>query len=318
MNKIEFSVIIPVFNQEKYIKKCIESVLLQNFDGNFEIIAIDDGSKDNSAKILEEFKDDKLKIFKNENSGVSYTRNFGLNMAQGKYIVFLDSDDYLEYDALKNFQAEFNDEPDIILAPFYMLREHKNDIKLCYPLNTKLNEKLHNLKNLNINNTNGEILDVNPELCTKAYKKDFLIQNNIYFQNFKLAEDLPFFYKTMIFAKSVDIIENPVYYYRKGHKETIGKDQSDAVFEIINAISEGDKIIKGYKNFHKIEKNYTKNTIKICLYWFKKIKCAQSKKIFYNFCTNHIKALKPSPMLWFRFYKGIFINNLVDILKNYY
>lgn len=311
---MDFSIIIPVFNQEKYIKKCIESALEQNFDRNFEIIAIDDGSKDNSAKILEEFKDSKLKTYRNKNSGVSYSRNFGLQKAQGKYIVFLDADDYLEKDALKNFKAKFNNEPDIILAPFYVLREHKNDIKLCHPLNIKL----YNFENLNIDNTEGNILDTNPELCTKAYKKDFLIENNIYFPNFKLAEDLPFFYKTIICAKTINMIEKPVYFYRKGHKETIRKDQHDAIFEIIGVISEGEKIIKKYKNFQKIKKAYTKNTIKICLYWFKKIKTLKGKKIFYNFCLKHIKPLKPCPKLLFKFYKGIFISNLVDILKNNY
>ena len=91
----KISVIIPVYNAEKYLYRCIDSVLVQTFT-NWELLLIDDGSKDSSGVICDEYaaKDTRVKVFHKENGGVSDTRNYGLDLAQGKYLMFLDSDDF--------------------------------------------------------------------------------------------------------------------------------------------------------------------------------------------------------------------------------
>src|SRR5690625_1653273 len=96
MNNTLISVIIPVYNVENYLVECMKSVVNQTYE-NIEIIAIDDGSTDNSLKILEDFalRNDNLTIVSQENSGQSVARNKGIKKAQGKYIYFLDSDDYI-------------------------------------------------------------------------------------------------------------------------------------------------------------------------------------------------------------------------------
>ena len=96
------SIIIPVYNVEKYIEECITSCLNQSYE-EIEVIAIDDGSKDNSGKILDKitFKNKRLKVIHEKNSGVSATRNKGINEASGDYITFVDADDYLAPDAIK-------------------------------------------------------------------------------------------------------------------------------------------------------------------------------------------------------------------------
>lgn len=88
-----YSIIIPVFNKEEYIRKTISSVLNQSFN-NFELIIVDDGSTDSSIKIIKSFKDDRIKLIKQENRGVSSARNKGISLAKGEYICFLDADDY--------------------------------------------------------------------------------------------------------------------------------------------------------------------------------------------------------------------------------
>lgn len=95
------TVIIPVYNSEKYIEKCLTSVTNQIYK-NLEIIVVDDGSSDNSIDIIKNYakKDNRIKIFSQENQGLSAARNVGLDLATGEYIVFLDSDDWLELDAL--------------------------------------------------------------------------------------------------------------------------------------------------------------------------------------------------------------------------
>ena len=102
MNK-NITIIIPLYNKEKYIYKCLNSILLQSY-GFYEVLIIDDGSTDNSAKICEEFysKDKRFKYFSKENGGVSSARNLGIEKAKYDYIVFVDADDYIEEDYLKS------------------------------------------------------------------------------------------------------------------------------------------------------------------------------------------------------------------------
>lgn len=97
MSKV--SIIVPMYNSEKYIKRCIDSVLNQKYK-NFEIIVINDGSTDNSLKICEEYCDSRLKIFSKKNEGVGIARNYGLDIADGDYILFIDSDDCIDNDYL--------------------------------------------------------------------------------------------------------------------------------------------------------------------------------------------------------------------------
>ena len=95
------SVIVPVFNLETYISQCIESIVSQSYE-NIEIIVVNDGSKDRSEEIIQQYqkKDSRIKYFKRENHGLSESRNFALSKASGKYVVFVDGDDWLEKDMI--------------------------------------------------------------------------------------------------------------------------------------------------------------------------------------------------------------------------
>lgn len=97
--KPEISIIVPIYNVEKYLPKCIESILSQTFT-NFELILVNDGSKDRSGIICDEYasKDNRIKVIHKENGGVSSARNSGVDLASGKYIGFVDPDDYIKKD----------------------------------------------------------------------------------------------------------------------------------------------------------------------------------------------------------------------------
>lgn len=116
MNKPKVSIIVPVFNAEKYIRRCIDSILSQTFT-DFELLLIDDGSKDKSGEICEEYagKDKRVRVFYKENGGVSSARNLGLDECLGEYISFIDADDYIEANTLSD--ALFADGYDLIQIP---------------------------------------------------------------------------------------------------------------------------------------------------------------------------------------------------------
>lgn len=104
MNNPAISIIIPVYNAEKYLRRCIESVLSQSFT-DFELILVDDGSKDSSPQICDEYvaKDDRVRVIHKENGGVSAARNDGLDIAKGEYVTFIDSDDWVKKEYLQGF-----------------------------------------------------------------------------------------------------------------------------------------------------------------------------------------------------------------------
>ncbi len=110
------SIVIPVYNVEKYLPQCIESIIRQTFT-DFELILVDDGSTDNSLKICKEYaaRDSRITVFHQENLGVSRARNYGLKLAQGEWITFVDSDDWIDNDFLRNFHIEQHQDADIIV-----------------------------------------------------------------------------------------------------------------------------------------------------------------------------------------------------------
>lgn len=125
-NRISVSVIVPVYNSEKFLSRCLDSIVAQK--GNFEIIAVNDGSTDNSAQILSSYaeKYGNITVITQKNQGVSAARNLGMAKADGKYITFVDSDDWLEPDALtRAVSALLQDSPDILLVGFYDVYDHE-------------------------------------------------------------------------------------------------------------------------------------------------------------------------------------------------
>ena len=142
------SIIVPVYNVERFLPKCLDSILNQTFQ-NFELLLIDDGSSDNSGSICDEYakKDSRIKVFHQENKGVSFARNLGLDYAQGKYILFVDSDDWVASEYLQDFIriVDSKKETDIILSGFvnvYKDREIKKTFLeqriLCFDALTEL------------------------------------------------------------------------------------------------------------------------------------------------------------------------------------
>ena len=121
----KFSIIVPVYNVEKYIKKCLDSIMNQSFK-DYEVIVINDGTKDNSMDIVKKYD---VKIINQENKGQSSARNHGIKEAKGEYIVFLDSDDTIEKDLLKELNDATKDKPDVVRFQVRETYENKEDIE---------------------------------------------------------------------------------------------------------------------------------------------------------------------------------------------
>lgn len=217
------SIIMPMYNVEKYIEKAIQSVLSQTYN-NFELLIINDGTKDNSVAIAEKFLSDKrIKIYHKENGGLSDARNFGLDRANGVYVYFMDSDDYIEPILLEKAVNEIeNSNADILIFGYYLDNENANGNLLNSErivTETKYFEK--NKNNLFINDTTMGLLGY---AWNKLYKLEFLNNNNLRFEKgVSLVEDILFNSLAYKFSNKILIINVPLYHYANRPVQTLIK-----------------------------------------------------------------------------------------------
>lgn len=213
------SVIIPVFNVEKYLHVCLNSVLNQSYQ-NFEVICIDDSSTDSSLEILEYFskKDSRIKILKNDsNKGCGFSRNIGLNEAKGKYISFLDADDWLSPNTFEILvkKAEEN-QLDLLLFKAIVYYEDSKNFGMEDYYDMKFMNKFENkiFNHFDLDKTKLFVMSNAP--WNKFYLKSFLEEYNIRFPNENLIhEDNPFFYNVITSAKRISIIDTYLYNRRR-------------------------------------------------------------------------------------------------------
>lgn len=278
MKETFFSIVITAYNCEKYIKQCIFSVLNQNF-GEYELIIIDDCSSDNTLKIIENIKDNRIKIFSlPQNLGVSNARNIAIDASKGEYIFFLDSDDYIENNLLKEaHDMLLNTKDDVLFCPYFVYWENKNKYKFSNP-----SYRMDKIKKLPCHFHKKEaqnlIYETNYEICTKFYKRSFLLDNNIYFKPLLFAEDLPFYWEVMQKAQKFSHLKKQYYCYRKGHKEL-------DVQKVVEYLPHALKVSKEYLPDEK--DIFYKKSAKMLNFWL--IKTNFDKKLYnfaHFFCKN--------------------------------
>lgn len=199
------SIIIPVYNKEKYIKKCLESITNQTYK-NIEIIVINDGSTDNSENIIKEFakKEKRIKVFTQSNGGVSKARNQGLKYASGEYILFVDADDYVEADYVEKMVAY---KEDLIVCGY--INVQKNGNKINYIKNKVFYDKNEIIKN-SLKKENNSLM-VTPYV--KLFKHNIITKNNLNFdETMNFGEDTCFVFEYIKNIKSMRFIEYYGYY----------------------------------------------------------------------------------------------------------
>lgn len=217
------SVIVPVYNSEKYIEKCLNSIIEQTYK-DFELIVINDGSKDNSLEILEKYKNDFPKVItliNQENIGVSKTRNNAIKMAKGKYVMFIDNDDFIDKDYIETFINEAEKEDyDVVLGGY-----------------RRPNEKGEIIKKLKLPQEEwAKFMIFAP--WARIYKKEYLLKNDIEFLSVNIGEDVYFNIQAMMISKKIKIIDYIGYnwfFNTESVSNTTQKNiQNLQVFELLN------------------------------------------------------------------------------------
>ena len=220
--KAKVSVITPVYNCEKYIERCIDSLLKQTHE-NIEIIMVDDGSKDKSAQIIKEYqkKTDKIIYIYQKNSGPGVARNHAIKEANGKYILFVDADDYISEDYIKDLvdTAEKNNS-ELTIAGYTMVYQNGKKEKRVVPEfyeRNKAEEWAYRIS----------------ACCSRMYLRDFWMKYEIKFSEERnaRAEDVPIVLFSNVMAKNISIVKNAGYYYYQHSGSAMNDRSKKVVFE---------------------------------------------------------------------------------------
>lgn len=237
----DISIIVPAYNAEKYIKKCLESLINQT-KKEIEIIVINDGSTDKTEKIIKSFKDERIRYYKNPNHGIGYTRNFGIEKSNSDYIMFVDSDDYLREDACELLYNKICDEfLDLVICDYF--RVYDNEI---------VEDRLISFKNTNLKETPKLLSDINLSPWNKIYKSSLIKDNNLKFNEELKYEDTPFVAIALDKAKIIGKIDECLNFYVIHEvSETTIRDRR--CFDIIQIID----LVREYFN----DKEYVRNSL---------------------------------------------------------
>lgn len=296
MTKI--SIIIPVYNVDKYLSRCLDSVIAQTYK-NFEAICVNDGSTDNSLSILNKYakKDSRIKIITQQNKGPSETRNTGLKKAIGEYICFIDSDDFVHSQYLEILLKNAN----------------KNTISKCFFLNFSNNTNIENFKITDIkknifqaNTYYEKTKDINLTAWGKLYHKEII--SDIYFNNkCFFSEDVLFNADVLTSKINIAELSVPLYYYFQNPLSLIHKKSS--IKKIMSLLLVAEELSQKFSNNKHIYKNRISKALSNAL---KYIKDCEDLNGLENIVYPKIQYLKQKKII---FYRGLSFSKKYQLLK---
>lgn len=218
-----FSIIIPIYNCEKYIEQCMESILSQN-EQDLEVICIDDGSTDSSLDLLKKYaaEDFRVKVYSQNNAGAGKARNRGIDISRGKFLLFLDGDDYYVPESLSIMKSLTElSSADMIVCDYFeyhddsgkIVRKELQNLTEGVSFSTEGGEIRYKMTSFNENKS--RLINTSVVPWNKIYNRDFIISNKIRFDNIRYANDRSFHFKCMMKSESIIICDAALVHYRR-------------------------------------------------------------------------------------------------------
>ncbi len=268
MKKPLISVIVPVYNVEKYLRECLNTILCQTYS-NLEIICVNDGSTDKSREILEEYskKDCRIKIVDKENGGLSSARNAGMKVATGEYISFIDSDDWIDktmIEKLYNSMETYN--TDITICAVHQFDERKQEYDDYNPYFTLgyFDESFDN-RAFTYKDTKPFIMDVCVMAWNKLYRRKLTDECGAEFPEGLIFEDGPFFFSIFFKAKRLSIVREYLYFYRINRKGSIVHKAGKKFLNVIDVINLMYSHVKDLDDYLEIRPLFFGKKVEDCL-----------------------------------------------------
>lgn len=307
------SIIIPVYNVDTFLTECLDSILLQTYS-DFEVILVDDGSKDESGRICDEYvsRDTRFKVFHQQNSGVSKARNAGLSLAKGEWITFIDSDDWLDAVFLEGFHLDKNEDADMICQGLKYIEQSTKEEKkrkvfdellILSPDKEQLVKKY-------------DILGFGVTVC-KCFKRDIIEKYNLEFnEDISYHEDHLFTLEYILHTHSIVLTGGVGYNYRFGHNSN-SLSHKKHLWQSQTAVSKQMIVsLKKICNIYSIDNEYYSQMMSFCLgpklnavreLYLESISLGEKKKIMMNilnplcdissFYTSASRRARPIRML---------------------
>ncbi|TGJ76367.1 putative glycosyltransferase EpsJ [Caproiciproducens galactitolivorans] len=285
-NAPKISIIIPVYNVEKYIGKCLASLISQTFT-DFEIIAVNDGSKDDSLSILLHFQErySNITVINQKNCGMSQARNAGLAVARGEYICFVDSDDYVAPTYLEELYNACVETGSDIACCYYYFHFVENDFLFEYPFRchgvfdrTKAMNKL--LRDVQIQSL----------MWNKIYKRRLFTDYDIKFPTM-CFEDMAIAHKIFAHADRVAVIDRPLYYYNQHPASTLATMNADKINDFIRAVAMVRISLERNGLYEKYKKSYLALTRKTCACCYLYVLKLHNEKKCMRGCMTNMKRV---------------------------
>ena len=258
MSKPKVSIVVPVYNCEKYLQECLDSIVNQTFK-DIEIICVNDSSTDNSLQILEEYakKDDRIKIVTQPGSNAGMARNTGLEIARGDYIQFLDADDYFDLSMLSKLYDKITSTDSDVAFCIYSKFDNATK-KNIWVSNPKKSFKHYDTP-FSIKDYPDNFFQIgsDPNIWTRLFKRSFIIENGIRFSSTSSTNDLFFVYTALALAKKIIFYNEILVYYRTNLADSItSKNSMDSFRDIIIVYDELYHFLNERNIFQLLKKSF--------------------------------------------------------------
>lgn len=282
---VDVSVIVPVYNGEKYLNQCLDSISNQTLE-NIEIICINDGSSDNTSSILKKYssKDNRFKIITTENRGQGCARNTALNEAVGKYISFVDADDWIESDSLELLykKAESDNLDMVFFQMVNYMQSSDNFVSTdLYNIKSFENNAIDEHVTFNHNNTQKFLFEIPVGPVSKFYNRQFIESNNLRFPEGMYFEDNAFFYNAYFHCKKAGFLKKQLY-YRRRHDESVTQTFDESKFDIVKAANEVLDVFTNHPMYDVYKWDVINHTFSMLLEWFRKSPLNIRQKFYEN------------------------------------
>ena len=281
--EIKVSVILPVYNVEAYIGQCITSLLQQTLK-DIEIICINDGSTDNSLGILQDYqaKDHRIRIVNQENKGAGAARNIGIELAQGQYLSFLDADDYFDKDMLRlAYNRAEEKKADICIYESTLFDNETGEKKKCtFSVRKDKLPKSDVFSRAQINS--NLFTSIMGWAWDKLYKKSFVLNNNLQFQEQRTTNDMYFVYASLLKAGRITLLNKPLYFQRRNVKTSLSNSRELSWECFYHALKKVQTELIDMGIYDEYEHDFINYALHSCLWNFNSLKEPVAEKLFHK------------------------------------
>lgn len=300
---VKVSIVVPVYNVQKYLRQCLDSIVNQTLQ-DIEIICVDDGSTDESGKILDEYaaKDGRVKVIHKNNTGYGNSMNIGFTAASGEYIGIVESDDYADPQMFETlYQIASANNLDVVKSSFYYYYSYPEEHNEKCEIVSKImaHRTICPSTDFKSNLEMVQFYNIKPTIWSAIYKKDFIRQNDIHFLETPGAsyQDAGFNFKVMALAKRVQLIQEAFLHYRQD-SENSSINSKGKVFCVCDEYREMQRFLNSYPLL-KSRLGYVLQRIKFDSYMWNYDRLAQKYKyIFLERASEEFKeAIKDGSMI---------------------